>query len=282
MTFEEIFAWEDQNRRNVYMFLQGTFFCMFNQSAHLFLRDIQNKTREGKPFNVKYGIVKKLNREYFKIGIPSVELRRYIHDRKVYDVPGLGGKVCHLVLDRDLSESEYELWCREVAARGLHRVAPSRITRLLEGQPFRGTARDIFMEVLTVRGNIEKRYDDLGHDAYVFARDILLGCVKYYQCEDRVAESARLSALCWDLETLLNVMAFRHLASDNAVCLLGERLDSLRAQLRGMGCSSARKRGRAALAAGAVLTDGMTEKDSRVLSELESFEPTGGEAPDGE
>lgn len=259
MDFQEKFYFEDNNQRNIYLHVEGPFFCMYNQSAYLFLRDIRHETRDGKPIKVSYGIVKKLNREYFRIGIPTACLRDFFKSRPVHDIPGFNSRLCHAVLERDLDEGAYTRWCDEVRQRGIRDVTPSRMQKLLSRQPFRATARDIFLRMMDIVSGVDKHYVRLSDSMYGRAEDIYLGCVKFFKAEDRAAEAARLVEQCWNLEALLLPAQMKHLLSPRHVSDLGEQLDSLRRQLSGLGSKAKATNGK--------------ESVGNAFKSLESLEP---------
>lgn len=263
MDFKEKLSFEDTNRRNIYFHLEGSFFVMYNQSAFLFLRDVQSMTRDGKPIKVGYRIIKKLNRECFKIGIPSVCLRDFVKGRKVYDVPGFNSRLCHIVLDRDIDDGAYATWCEGRRLRSIHMQDPSRMEKLLTRQPFRATARDVFKSVLDIYGNCNRRLDRLGGDVYDLSKAIYLGSVKFFKSENRTAEANRLYTACWDLESLIYMMTMKGQVSDSTACDLGDELDSLRRQFTGLG--------RAAAAKAAAKLAGKEEKEEAEARGVESF-----------
>ena len=224
MTQKEIIDIEQANTGFINLYLEGTFYKAYEQSAFAFCTRI-------KAYNILRKESKTLGRDILYVGFPQTTLDKVLGNQMFTRVDE---KTVRVTLSRPIDENEFLVWRDAQEVEQASRAMLTPYSRVIESAPVYKTAYDVLTQVTLISKNISKNCQapfgvHLKELAYESCR--LVGSIYDVKGEDRKALIDRVVPLYDELCFLLQFLKDMKEISLNSYSMLSEKIQSVSKQM---------------------------------------------------
>lgn len=224
MTQKEIIDIEQDNTGYINLYLEGTFYKAYEQSAFAFCTRI-------KAYNILRKESKTLGRDILYVGFPQTTLDKVLGNQMFTRIDE---KTVRVTLSRPIDENEFLVWRDAQEVEQASRALLSPYSRVIESAPVYKTAYDVLTQVTLISKNISKNCQTpfgvhLKELAYESCR--LVGSIYDVKGEDRKALIDRVVPLYDELCFLLQFLKDMKEISLNSYSMLSEKIQSVSKQM---------------------------------------------------
>lgn len=224
MTQKEIIDIEQNNTGYINLYLEGTFYKAYEQSAFAFCTRI-------KAYNVLRKESKTLGRDILYVGFPQNALDKVL-SKQIYQ--RMDEKTIRITLSTSIRENEFLVWRDAQEVEQASRAMLTPYSRVIENAPVYKTAYDVLTQVTLLSKNISKNCQmpfgtRLKELSYEVCRSV--GSVYDVKGEERTALIERTLPMCIELCFLLQFLKDMKEISLNSFSMLNEKIQSVSKQL---------------------------------------------------
>ena len=224
MTQQEIIDIEQDNTGYINLYLEGTFYKAYEQSAFAFCTRI-------KAYNVLRKESKTLGRDILYVGFPQTTLDKVLSSQMFVRIDE---KTVRVTLSTPIDNSEFLVWRDAQEVEQASRAMLTPYSKIIESAPVYKTAYDVLTQVTLISKNISKNCQApfgvrLKELAYESCR--LVGSVYDVKGEERRSLIDRALPLCDELCFLLQFLKDMKEISLNSYAMLSEKIQSVSKQL---------------------------------------------------
>lgn len=224
MTQKEIIDIEQDNTGYINLYLEGTFYKAYEQSAFAFCTRI-------KAYNVLRKESKTLGRDILYVGFPQTTLDKVLSSQMFVRIDE---KTVRVTLSTPIDNSEFLVWRDAQEVEQASRAMLTPYSKIIESAPVYKTAYDVLTQVTLISKNISKNCQDpfgvhLKELAYESCK--LVGSIYDVKGEGRKALIDRALPLCDELCFLLQFLKDMKEISLNSYAMLSEKIQSVSKQL---------------------------------------------------
>ena len=224
MTQKEIIDIEQDNTGYINLYLEGTFYKAYEQSAFAFCTRI-------KAYNVLRKESKTLGRDILYVGFPQSTLDKVLNRQMFTRVDE---KTVRVTLSTPIDGNEFLVWRDAQEVEQASRALLSPYTKVIEKSPVYKTAYDILTQIILISGNISKNCQvpfGLRMKELSFRTCYIVRVLYDLKGEQRVQSIAEALPLYDELSFLLQLMKDSKQISLNSFALLSEQIQSVSKQL---------------------------------------------------
>lgn len=224
MTQKEIIDIEQENTGHINLYLEGTFYKAYEQSAFAFCTRI-------KAYNVLRKESKTLGRDILYIGFPQNALDKVLNNQMAVRIDE---KTVRVTLSTPIDANEFLVWRDAQEVEQASRAMLTPYSRIIENAPVYKTAYDVLTQVTLISKNISKNCQvpfgvRLKELAYECCK--LVGSVYDVKGEDRKSLIDRVLPLCDEMCFLLQFLKDMKEISLNSYTMLSEKIQSVSKQM---------------------------------------------------